>query len=236
MNPALHVNFFTNGSIAVTSDSGAPVGTSSGAPTVIPAGYYTIMLVGPGGCANVPYFELHGSGVSVVDNMDGGELSLNSYNVYFRPTAPTRGTTTTRRPPVTFTFATSSDIQGSAPAVAAAPTETSGNHGTQTSTNPFAPVPTPVRGKLTGVVSASGKLTLAFKGKTVTSLSAGTYTITITDQSKKSGFMLEKTPHTTLNVTTATFVGKHTATIKLTAGKWFVSPRIGTQTYSILVK
>jgi hypothetical protein len=138
---------------------------------------------------------------------------------------------------VTFTFATSSEILGTAPAVAGPTGNQSGNHGTQTSTNPFAPATTtPVRGKLTGVVSASGKLTLAFKGKTVTSLSAGKYTITITDQSAKSGFMLEKTAHTTLNVTTASFVGKHTATIKLTAGKWFVTPRIGTQTYSILVK
>ena len=233
-NPALHVNFFTNGSIAVTTDSGTPVGTSSGAPTVIPAGYYTVMLVGPGGCANVPYFELHGPGENIVDNMDGGELSLNSYNAYLAPNSTYTWHDDDTSPPVTLTFTTSADIQGTPPAVAGPTGIAAGKHGTAKSVNPFAAPPTPIRGKLIGVVSASGKLTLALKGKTVTSLMAGTYTITVTDESSKNGFMLETTKHV-LSVTGSAFVGKHTDTVKLTAGTWFVAPRLGTQTRSILV-
>jgi len=234
VNPALHVNFFTNGSIAVTTDSGTPVGTSSGAPTVIPAGYYTVMLVGPGGCANVPYFELHGPGENIVDNMDGGELSLNSYTAYLAPNSTYTWHDDDTSPPVTFTFATSTDIQGTPPAVAGPTGIAAGTHGTAKSVNPFAAVPASIRGKLTGVVSASGKLTLALKGKTVSSLTAGTYTITVTDESAKNGFMLEKTKHV-VSITGSAFVGKLTATVKLTAGTWFVSPRVGTQTHSIVV-
>jgi len=234
VNPALHVNFFTNGSIAVTTDSGAAVGTSSGAPTMIPAGYYTVTLVGPGGCANVPYFELHGPGENIVDNMDGGELSTNSYNAYFAPNSTYTWHDDDTSPPVTFTFATSADIQGTPPAVAGPTGIAAGTHGTAKSVNPFAPAPTPIRGTLTGTVSASGKLTLAYKGKTVTSLTAGTYTIIVRDESAKNGFMLEKTKRV-VSITGSAFVGKHAATVKLTAGTWFISPRLGTQAHSILV-
>ncbi len=236
VNPALHVNFFTNGSIAVTTDAGTPVGTSNGAPTVIPAGYYTVMLVGPGGCANVPYFELHGPGENIVDNMDGGELALNSYNAYFAPNSTYSWHDDDTSPPVTFTFATSADIEGTPPPVAGPTGIAASTHGTAKSVDPFAPPPAPpILGKLSGLVSASGKLTLALEGKTVTTLAAGRYTITVTDQSAKNGFMLEKTKDV-LSLTDAAFVGKHTTTVKLSAGTWFVSPRRGTETYSIVVK
>jgi hypothetical protein len=233
-NPALHVNFFTNGSITVTTDSGAPLGTSSGAPTVIPAGYYTILLVGPGGCSNVPYFELHGPGANIVDNMDGGELSLNSYPTYFAPNSTYTWRDDDTSPPLTFTFATSGEILGTAPAVAGPTGIAAGKHGTAKSVNPFAPAATPIRGKLTGTVSASGKLTLVLNGKPVTSLGAGTYTITVTDHSTTSGFLLEKASHV-VDVTGAAFVGTRTTTVKLIAGMWFLSSGLGTRTYSIAV-
>ena len=38
-----------------------------------------------------------------------------------------------------------------------------------------------------------------------------------------------------VNITGMTFVGKRSATVKLTAGKWLVLPRLGKTTYSIVV-
>ena len=39
-----------------------------------------------------------------------------------------------------------------------------------------------------------------------------------------------------LNLTSAAFVGTRTTTVKLTAGTWFVSSRLGTRAYSIAVR
>src|SRR5262245_58747119 len=61
-NPILFVNFFPNGTISVTLADGTPVGTTSGSPTLIPAGYYTLVYSGPGGCTNMPNFKLSGPG------------------------------------------------------------------------------------------------------------------------------------------------------------------------------
>jgi hypothetical protein len=56
---SLQVTFTATGSISVTLPDGAPVGTTSGAPTVIPAGYYTIHFSGPlNVAAGMPYFNL----------------------------------------------------------------------------------------------------------------------------------------------------------------------------------
>src|SRR5690242_13663369 len=57
-NPSLSVSFVPDGSVSVTTSDGMVVGTSSGAPTVIPAGYYTLLFSGIKGCGAVPYFHL----------------------------------------------------------------------------------------------------------------------------------------------------------------------------------
>lgn len=52
--PSLDVTFFPNGTITVTLPDGTPVGSTTGAPTVIPAGFYTVQMTGPGGCSSYP--------------------------------------------------------------------------------------------------------------------------------------------------------------------------------------
>ena len=68
---SLDVTFFANGQISVALPDGTPVGTTSGAPTVIPAGVYTISVLGPGGCTQLPLFDLSGPGVRLQDDMIG---------------------------------------------------------------------------------------------------------------------------------------------------------------------
>lgn len=230
----LQVNFFVTGTIAVTLSDGTPVGATSGAPTVIPAGYYKVLLFGPGGCANVPYFDLKGPGTNIVDNMDGGELATNYHDAYFVPNS----TYTWRNddtPGVVYAFQTSSDVQGTPPPAVGPKGIAASNHGTAVSQNLIGSAIVPSRAALTGAVSAAGRLTLAYKGKSVTTLAAGRYTFTVTDKSTTSGFMLEKTKHALVSVTGLKFVGKHSVKVNLTAGRWFLTPRAGQKTLSIAV-
>ena len=85
----------------------------------------------------------------------------------------------------------------------------------------------PFRGTLTGTVSAAGSLTLAYKGKSVTSLMPGRYMITVSDRSATSGFLLEKLAHAAMSLTGVEFVGKRSVSVDLTAGRWLVTPRLG---------
>jgi hypothetical protein len=232
-NPSLVVTFTTAGTISVTQPDGTPVGSASSAATVIPAGYYTLMLYGPGGCAYLPVFELKGPGESIIDDMRGGEWETFQYNAYFLPNS-TYTWRNDANPAVVYTFKTSASVVGTPPGQAL-PGTSSGKGSTVSSQDPAGSAVLPFRGTLTGAVSASGTLTLAYKGKSVSSLKAGRYTIDVNDKSSTTGFMLQKVNHAVMSITGMTFVGKRSATVRLTAGKWLVIPRLGTTTYSIVV-
>jgi hypothetical protein len=234
-NLSLDVTFFVNGTITVSLPDGTPVGSTSGSPTVIPAGFYTVLLLGPGGCTALPHWDLKGPGEQIHDNMTEGEVTSFTYNAYFQPNA-TYTWSNDGIPGVVYTFKTSSDVQGTPPpAPAGAAGYSAGKHGTATSQDLVGSGSAPLRGKLTGAVSTGGGLSLTFKGKSVTHLTAGRYTITVTDRSKTSGFMFQKLRHKPMSVTGVTFVGKRSATVRLTAGKWFFTPRVGKQTYPLVV-
>src|SRR5262245_17759896 len=53
-NLSLTVSFTAAGVVTVTLPDGTRVGSTSGAPTVIPAGFYSLNLSGPGECINLP--------------------------------------------------------------------------------------------------------------------------------------------------------------------------------------
>ena len=235
-NPSLRVNFFSNGTIAVTLPDGTAVGTPSGAPTVIPAGYYTVNMIGPGGCSNVPYFELKGHGTSIVDNMDEGELSVNSYNAYLPPNSTFTWKDDDANPMVIYTFQTSSDVQGTPPATSGSGGLQGGKHGTATSSDPLGSDTPQLRGTLNASVTATGVLALAFKGNAVTSLEAGKYTIVVNDKSKSSGFsLLRGKPKRTFNLTGNAYVGTHKSSLMLAAGQWSFASGAGKTSSAFVV-
>jgi hypothetical protein len=233
-NPTIRVQFSLNGQITVTGPTGAPLGTTSGSPTVIPAGYYTVLLVGPGGCAVIPYFELKGPGENIANNLTEGELDNDSVNAFLQPNS----TYTWRNrdvPGSLFTFVTSSDVQGTAPPVAGPKGNESANHTTVKSTDFVGSDILPVRGTVTAAISSAGGLSLAYKGKSIGRLNAGRYTIAVTDKSTTSGFVLQKKTHAATSITTRTFVGRKSAKVELTPGKWVFTPSGGKQAYTISV-
>src|SRR5215831_16948955 len=117
----LNVTFFANDTVAVTLGDGTPVGTTSGAPTIIPAGYYTVQISGPMGLPNgLPYFQLTGPGVDLLSNLNEGGVDSARDQVTFA-TSSTYTWTDDAIPGVVHTFVTSAEIGGAAPATAVSP-------------------------------------------------------------------------------------------------------------------
>ncbi len=59
-----------------------------------------------------------------------------------------------------------------------------------------------------------------YKGQSVQKLTAGKYTVSVVDQSTKSGFTLKLANKLPVSVTGAAFVGKHAETLFITQGQW----------------
>jgi hypothetical protein len=232
-SPSLVVTFSAAGAVSVALPDGTPVGTTSGTPTLIPAGFYTLVLNGPGSCITLPLFELRGPGVNINDDMLGGETDTHMLDADFQPNA-TYTWYLDRSQNIVYTFRTSSTVVGSPPNANTSPT-TSGGHAVPTSQDVTGSAILPFRGTLTVAVSAAGRLSLAYKGRPVTGLKAGRYTIAAVDRSTASGVMLEKSKHAATSLTGVTFVGKRSASVALTAGTWLFMPRLGKSAFSIAV-
>jgi hypothetical protein len=231
-NLSLTVTFTAAGVVTVTLPDGTPVGSTSGAPTTIPAGFYSLNLSGPGECINLPLFQLSGPGVNIQDDMLGGEVERNTLFATFLP-----NTTYTWRidrfANVVHSFRTSADVVGTqAPATPTTKPTSSGKLQNEDVVGSGLLAP---RGTIVGSVSASGRITFAYKGKSVTHLRAGSYTFTVTDKSSSSGFLVQKGGKRATSVTGTTFVGKHSVKVSLSAGKWLVLPVTGKPSYSITV-
>ncbi len=229
---SLQVTFAATGSISVTLPDGTPVGTTSGAPTVIPAGYYTIHLSGPlNVAAGMPYFHLTGPAVNVLENMNEGGIASLTDNAYFTPLA-TYTWTNDSLPGVVYSFTASPVVLGTPPSTPVSPKS-------------GAPAPSQdivgsdsgaVLGTLEGRVSAGGVISLDFKGKLAARLTAGRYRVVVTDRSAADGFMLERAKHAVLTLTGLKFVGRHSETVSLTAGRWLYTPGPGKKRYALIVR
>jgi hypothetical protein len=235
---SLDVTFSATGTIAVTLPDGTPVGSTSGPPTVIPAGFYTLQLSGPGGCTDLPYFHLQGPGNDLLDNMDDGEVAGVVDTADLLPNSTYTWSDENANPAAVYTFVTSADVLGTPPAGFNSPTGiSSAEHSTAASQNDVvgSSIAAPSRGTLSGAVSAAGTVTLAYGGKGAARLAPGRYTITVTDRSTRSGFMLEAAQHPPISLTGNAFVGRRSVSVDLTAGEWYFAPSIGGRKTSFTV-
>ena len=216
--------------IAVTLANGTPVGTTSGAPTVIPPGLYTVSMDDSAGVEG-PEFDLRGPGVSLLENMFYGEIQAATFSATFQPSS-TYTWRNTEQPSVIFNFATSGDTGASGSGIGTTPTVT---------TKKGTPAPSivgsgiiPFRGKLAATVDAAGKLALTIKGKSVATLKTGLYTFNVVDKSAKRGFSIQKLKSSAITLTGVAYKGTHVKTLDLKAGQWtFFSPS-GTKNYFIV--
>ncbi len=69
----------------------------------------------------------------------------------------------------------------------------------------------------------------------MTTLKAGRYTVSVVDQSKKSGFIIQESRKAATTAAGVSFVGKKTVTIDMKAGQWFFYPTfVGAKSYFIV--
>lgn len=238
--PTLYVAYSTQTcTFTITTDSGATV-------TTIPPGEYQVVITAEdfSGCgSNLPDFEMNGPGVSETTPVDSGDGNTAEFDATFAPSSTYVALDGNDPAASTFTFAT--QASGAPPTVvlptSPGPTSTTATGGTSGSPIGGASAApaityTTLRGTLAAGVSSSGKLTLTFKGKSVTTLTAGKYTIAVVDHSKTSGFIVQGLHQAATTLSTAAFVGSRKTTLKLTPGQWYYYPTfVGKKTYFIVV-
>jgi uncharacterized protein YbjQ (UPF0145 family) len=233
--PALYVIFRADHTfLAYLPASGAAVGTTSGAPSLIPAGTYKLLLDDTS--ETDMQFDLAGPGVKLVTDMSHAEDPSAAFLETFQPSS-TYTYRDDNHPSVLWTFVTSAEtIASSGTGVTTtSPTQSPKSSGTTSSTDVVGSGILPYRGKLAATVSAAGKLALAFKGKSVGKLKAGRYTITVVDQSSSRGFTLQQLRKRAQAMTGTALVGTRSRTVTLAAGQWlFFSPG-GAKNYFIVV-
>ena len=235
---SLNVYFDFSGNITVTLPDGTPVGVKSGTPTVIPAGFYTISLTQPG-CVDIPYFDLNGPDVNISDNLSGGEVTSSVDDADFQPNSTYTWRNDNNRA-VVYTFMTSSQVLGTPPPPASvvlgstktgtvAPKNRLSNSGIVGSGI------VPFRGVLDAKLGSTGKLSLAYKGKSVTKLSAGRYKLTVADRSSTAGLTLQKAKGRLRTMTGSGYRGTHSVTLALTSGRWRFATQSAKTGFSVLV-
>jgi hypothetical protein len=236
-DPSLYVTFHLDHSITMTLADGTPVGTTGGSPTVVPPGPYNVYVDDAVGVSG-PECDLSGPGVSLAaDNYDG-ESVLESYREIFQPNSAYTWRNH-EQPGVVFVFTTSGAVSSSPPSSSSGETTSGGPSPGQASGKPSQDVVgsalVPFRGTLNGTVSAAGKLTLTSKGKGVSTLKAGRYTIAVTDMTPKSGFIVQEIRRQAMTVTGVSFVGKRSVTVELKAGQWMFYSAAGKKSYFIVL-
>jgi hypothetical protein len=225
---ALYVTFHpASPRITVALADGTPVGTASGAPTVIAAGDYNLFM-DDSAAVEGPQFDLRGPGVSFVENMFYGENPSETFTAAFEP-----GSTYTWRndeqPSVVFTFVTSSG-SASAGTGGASATGSSTSKAGKPSTDIVGSGVVPFRGALDAIVTKGGRLSLSRNGKPVRSLKTGRYTFSVDDESHTRGFSVQVLRGKPQTITSKAYVGSHDATIVLKPGRWAYFSPAGKQT------
>jgi hypothetical protein len=230
-NPTLYVSFTASGVASVTTGDGKTIDTSRAAPTVIPAGYYTLLFQDGGECIPLPYFHLSGPGVDVVTTADSGAENRLPTFVHLLP-ASTYSWIVSATPGVVYRFSTSSQVVGSPPPAPARPP------GTFTSKDIVGSGLNPIVGSLSATIAANGKVTLLYAGKPPIKLKAGRYTFTVVSHDPHSGFAIERMANHRVAVARGAFSGKRLVSVMLTPGKWIfhATPGRASSSFSVTAR
>jgi hypothetical protein len=199
----------------------------------VPAGTYQVLVEDDDFAT--PNFKMSGPGVNITSNLDSSGMGIDHPATFGPLTLQTSSTYTLQDVNIggssVFTFTTSAAATASGTSNASASSSASGGSSSSRSSGSTSST-TKLIGSLTASVSAAGKPTLAFGGKSVKTLKAGHYTISVQDHSKKAGLLLWKLGSHPLALSGAAATGPKSKSVSLSSGKWFFeSSMAGPKTY-----
>ncbi|HEY4348926.1 MAG TPA: hypothetical protein VGM80_15195 [Gaiellaceae bacterium] len=224
--PTVYVLYAMNCTFSIVDDAGKPI-------TSIAPGSYQIDVRTPivfgtypayqltsstdmTACRGFPQFQMTGPGVNITTTMTAG---CEAEKTFPATLAPSSTYTVVDNNQPTVAHGSFSTLSTGTPVVPTNVVKTGGTAQTQQSL--IGSKNLSVIGTLTGSLSAAGKPLLMTKGKAVTKLKAGRYKFAITDKDPKGSFQILGPKNTSAtNLTGVKFVGKHSATITLKAGRW----------------
>jgi hypothetical protein len=222
--PSLTLNVNLNGSLEAVLGNGTRIRTTSAPGTVIPPGSYLLIVR-----SDVPddkdifhLFHISGAGVNVSSDLLPCENPRELYVVTLRPNAVYTYEDIRHPELARVVFSTSGEGSSAETSSTAAGPATGKLSGSVANSSPIGSgiKAAPFRGTLIGTVGPGGKLTLSHKGKSVSSLKSGRYTIAVEDKTPEGGFMIERPNKKPVALTGSSFIGKHAVTVNLNAGKW----------------
>jgi hypothetical protein len=237
--PTLYFMYAMNCTFTILDDTGKTV-------SAIPPGNYQVEVRTPvafgtvplssygvtdmTACKGMPQFQLTGPGINLSTTMTAGCQSDLTFPETFQPNA-TYTAVDNNQP--TLAKATLTTLASGTPAT---PTATYGatTSTAQSSTDLVGSGVIPFRGTLTATLGANGKPTLTKKGKAISTLPVGSYTFAVTDQDPNGGFAILGPTKVKTTLTGVKFVGKHSATVVLKAGRWTYLSGLGQIHYFVV--
>jgi hypothetical protein len=232
--PTLYVQYAMNCTFSIVDDQGKPV--SSIAPGTYQVEVSTpvmFKLVVPGGpsnqiapndftgCKGWVQFQLTGPGVALSTTLDAGcDAYLTLPATAFKP-GSTYVAQDLNQPAATRTTITT--LSSGTPTLPPSPYTPTSGKGTPSQDLVGSDIKKTLAGTLTGTLSSKGAPTLMRKGRTVSIIASGRYRFAITDRDAKAGFTLQPVGGKPLALTAPRFVGTHSVTVTLKAGRWTYS-------------
>jgi len=216
----LYASFNADGSMRLSLGDGSSAG-------VIPPGPYTVIVNNNTPDDNFgPTHDVHlfGPGVDYSSVLTQEEETQAVWTVTFQPNSAYTFQDDYRPALIHIAFRTSAAGTASSGSTSVTgPAPTTGKSVT-TNTDVAGSAVLPARGVLRGTVTASGALSLAYKGQAVTRLKPGKYKVTVEDESSKNGFRVQRLHARPIQITDPVFVGTRSVNIALTTGQWWYFP------------
>jgi len=220
-------------------------GTNVRSGATIPAGSYQV-LVDDADYTN-PKFTMTGPGVNISSDLNSSGMGIDR-PAYFGPYSfPTSSTYTLQDANMgassAITFSTSASATASGASSAGGSSSLSGGSSGNTSSGGKSSASSSstsstmkMVGTLKASISASGKPTLTFNGKSVKTLKTGRYMVNVEDRSTKAGLIVWQLGRHAMTLSGSAALGSSSHVVIFTTGKWFFEASMaGPRTYFSIV-